>query len=65
MLNAVRGMYARQAYGTKRGRPGRFAREVLLRVDSWHPNFTKDREAEGAGAGEAAQNLTGPPLAAV
>jgi hypothetical protein len=34
MLNAVRGLYARQAADTKRGRPGKFAREDLLRVDS-------------------------------
>lgn len=34
MLNSVRGMYARPASDTKRGRPGRFAREDLLRVDS-------------------------------
>lgn len=34
LLNAVRGIYARQAADTKRGRPGRFARADLLRVDS-------------------------------
>lgn len=34
LLNAVRGMYARPATNTKRGRPGRFTREVLLQVDS-------------------------------
>lgn len=34
LLNSVRGMYARPATETKRGRPGRFAREDLLRVDS-------------------------------
>lgn len=34
MLNAVRGMYARPATDTRRGRPARFAREDLLRVDS-------------------------------
>ena len=34
LLNSVRGMYARPASDTKRGRPGRFAREDLLRVDS-------------------------------
>lgn len=34
MLNAVRGLYARPATDTKRGRPGKFAREDLLRVDS-------------------------------
>ena len=34
LLNSVRGLYARPATDTKRGRPGRFAREDLLRVDS-------------------------------
>ena len=34
LLNSVRGLYARPASDTKRGRPGRFAREALLRVDS-------------------------------
>lgn len=34
LLNSVRGMYARPATDTKRGRPGRFAHEDLLRVDS-------------------------------
>lgn len=34
LLNAVRGLYARPASNTNRGRPGRFAREDLLRVDS-------------------------------
>jgi len=34
MLQAVRGLYVRQATDTKRGRPPRFAREQLLRVDS-------------------------------
>jgi hypothetical protein len=34
LLNAVRGLYARPATDTKRGRPGRFAREDLLRVDA-------------------------------
>lgn len=34
MLNSVRGLYARPATDAKRGRPGRFAREDLLRVDS-------------------------------
>jgi hypothetical protein len=34
MLNSVRGLYARPATDTKRGRPGKFAREDLLRVDS-------------------------------
>lgn len=34
MLQAVRGLYARPATDTKRGRPGRFPREHLLRVDS-------------------------------
>ncbi|MBV9927189.1 MAG: hypothetical protein JOZ96_19385 [Acidobacteria bacterium] len=34
MLQAVRGLYMRQPTETKRGRPARFAREHLLRVDS-------------------------------
>lgn len=34
MLNSVRGLYARPATDTKRGRPARFAREDLLRVDA-------------------------------
>lgn len=34
MLQAVRSLYARAATDTKRGRPGRFPRETLLRVDS-------------------------------
>jgi hypothetical protein len=34
MLQAVRSLYARSATDTKRGRPGRFPRENLLRVDS-------------------------------
>lgn len=34
MLNSVRGLYARPTTDTQRGRPGRFAREDLLRVDS-------------------------------
>lgn len=34
LLNSVRGLYARPAADTKRGRPGKFAREELLRVDS-------------------------------
>lgn len=34
MLQAVRGLYVRQPTDTKRGRPARFAREQLLRVDS-------------------------------
>jgi hypothetical protein len=34
MLNSVRGLYARPATDTKRGRPGKFTREDLLRVDS-------------------------------
>jgi hypothetical protein len=34
LLNSVRGLYARPATDTKRGRPGRFAREDMLRVDS-------------------------------
>jgi hypothetical protein len=34
LLNSVRGLYARPASDTKRGRPGRFRREDLLRVDS-------------------------------
>src|SRR5436305_7179774 len=34
LLNSVRGLYARPVTDTKRGRPGRFAREDLLRVDS-------------------------------
>lgn len=34
MLNSVRGLYARPATETKRGRPGRFARQDLLRVDA-------------------------------
>jgi hypothetical protein len=34
LLNSVRGLYARPGAGSKRGRPGRFAREDLLRVDS-------------------------------
>lgn len=35
LLNSVRGLYARPATDTKRGRPARFAREDLLRVDAW------------------------------
>lgn len=34
MLQAVRGLYMRQPTDTKRGRPARFTREHLLRVDS-------------------------------
>lgn len=34
LLNAVRGLYARPATDAKRGRPGRFARQDLLRVDA-------------------------------
>lgn len=34
MLNSVRGLYSRPATDAKRGRPGRFAREELLRVDA-------------------------------
>lgn len=34
LLNSVRGLYARPATETRRGRPARFAREDLLRVDS-------------------------------
>jgi hypothetical protein len=34
LLNSVREVYARPATDTKRGRPGRFTREDLLRVDS-------------------------------
>lgn len=34
MLQAVRGLYARPLTDSKRGRPGRFSREALLRVDS-------------------------------
>ncbi len=34
MLNSVRGLYARPATDARRGRPARFAREDLLRVDS-------------------------------
>jgi hypothetical protein len=34
LLNSVRGLYMRQPTGTKRGRPARYTREQLLRVDS-------------------------------
>lgn len=34
LLNSVRGLYMRQPTETKRGRPPRHAREILLRVDS-------------------------------
>lgn len=34
MLQSVRGMYARPTTDSKRGRPGKFPREHLLRVDS-------------------------------
>jgi hypothetical protein len=34
LLNSVRGLYLRQANETKRGRPPRYTREQLLRVDS-------------------------------
>jgi hypothetical protein len=34
LLNSVRGLYSRPPSETKRGRPGRFAREDLLRVDA-------------------------------
>ena len=34
MLNSVRGLYMRQPTESKRGRPARYAREQLLRVDS-------------------------------
>jgi hypothetical protein len=34
LLNSVRGLYARPATDSKRGRPGKFAREALLQVDS-------------------------------
>lgn len=34
LLNSVRGLYSRQARESNRGRPARFAREQLLRVDS-------------------------------
>ncbi len=34
LLNSVRGLYMRQPTETKRGRPARYTREQLLRVDS-------------------------------
>src|SRR5205085_5175431 len=34
LLNSVRGIYTRQPSETKRGRPARYTREELLRVDS-------------------------------
>lgn len=34
LLNSVRGLYMRQPTDTKRGRPARYTREQLLRVDS-------------------------------
>jgi hypothetical protein len=34
LLNSVRGLYSRQPMETKRGRPARYPREQLLRVDS-------------------------------
>jgi hypothetical protein len=34
LLNSVRGLYMRQPSETKRGRPARYSREELLRVDS-------------------------------
>src|ERR1044072_1880180 len=34
MLNAVRGLYMRQPAESNRGRPARYTREQLLRVDS-------------------------------
>jgi len=34
LLNSVRGLYMRQPAETKRGRPARYSREQLLRVDS-------------------------------
>lgn len=34
LLNSVRGLYMRQPTETKRGRPARYSREQLLRVDS-------------------------------
>jgi hypothetical protein len=34
LLNSVRGLYSRQPTETKRGRPPRYTREQLLRVDS-------------------------------
>ena len=34
LLNSVRGLYMRQPTETKRGRPARYSREHLLRVDS-------------------------------
>jgi len=34
LLNSVRGLYMRQPSETKRGRPARYSREQLLRVDS-------------------------------
>lgn len=34
LLNSVRGLYSRQPTETKRGRPARYPREQLLRVDS-------------------------------
>ena len=34
LLNSVRGLYMRQPSATKRGRPARYTREQLLRVDS-------------------------------
>ena len=34
LLNSVRGLYLRQPSETKRGRPARYSREQLLRVDS-------------------------------
>lgn len=34
LLNSVRGLYMRQPSDTKRGRPSRYSREELLRVDS-------------------------------
>lgn len=38
LLNPVRGLYARQSMETNRGRPPRFARELLL-VDSYLRNL--------------------------
>jgi hypothetical protein len=34
LLNSVRGLYLRQPTETKRGRPARYTRELLLRVNS-------------------------------
>ena len=43
MLHSVRNLYARPATNTKRGRPSKFSREVLLKV-AGQPHIVLERE---------------------